>query len=143
MNSRCPVVLPIVPQMTRRALRPEIGTSRGWPRRPHAARNGGNSNRSVSSSNSLTQRGGRAAISRRMRRFFVALRVGSEHVARPLPDVVQGAELLADGGRGDTFAVPVLQVLLQEADRPLQRLVAEVGRPPLQGGNQRGLKVLG
>ncbi|HMB05871.1 MAG TPA: hypothetical protein VKP69_19310, partial [Isosphaeraceae bacterium] len=47
MTRRCPVSRLIVPKTTRRALAPEIGTSSGRPRRPQAARSGGNSSRSV------------------------------------------------------------------------------------------------
>src|SRR5439155_14756286 len=97
-NSRCPVSMLIVPKATRRALAPEIGTSNGWPRKPHADRNGGKSRRPVSSSNSLTHRGGSRRIARRIRRFFIALGVGFQHVPRPLPDVAQGVQLPTDRG---------------------------------------------
>src|SRR3954469_1761144 len=142
-NSRCPVSMLIVPKTTRRALRPEMGTSSGWPRRPHAARSSGNSNRSVSSSNSLTQRGGSRAICRRMRRFFVALGVGVEHVARPLPDIPQVVHLSADGRLGQALRAPAFQVLAQQRDGPGDRLVAEVLRPPLEAGSEGRLEFLG
>ena len=48
-NSRVPVRKFIAPKITRRALRPLSQTLASSPRFDQAARNGGNSNRSVSS----------------------------------------------------------------------------------------------
>jgi hypothetical protein len=78
-----------------------------------------------------------------MRRFFLALRVGGEHVAGALPDVLQLVELPPDGCRRDALAPPVLQMLLQKRDGPLHRLIAEVTGPPLQGGGESHLEILG
>jgi hypothetical protein len=78
-----------------------------------------------------------------MRRFFLALRVGGQHVAGPLPGVLQRVQLPADRGLGDALALPALQVLPEQGDGPLHRLVAEVGRPLLQGGGEGRLEVLG
>ena len=67
-NSRVPVRRFIAPKITRRALRPLSQTLAASPRFDQAARNGGNSNRSVSSWANTTLRRGRARICRRMRR---------------------------------------------------------------------------
>ncbi len=77
------------PKMTRRAFRPLKCTLAGWPFSDQPARNGGNISRSVSSWASTTRRRGKAWICRRIRRFFLALRVGIEDIAGPLPDVAE------------------------------------------------------
>ncbi len=78
-----------------------------------------------------------------MRRFFLALRVGRQDVARPLPGVLQLMELTADRSLGDALVLPVLQVLLEQGHGPLHRLITEVRRPPPQGGGEGRLEVLG
>src|SRR5688572_15694825 len=129
----------MVPKTTRRAFQPEIGTSNGSPRLPHAPRRGGNSSRSVSSSNNFTQRGGSAATSLRIRRFFLAPGVWVEHVARPLPNVPQVVELPANGGSREGLPTPVFQMLAQQRDRPLDSLIAKMLWSAMQGGRQRCL----
>src|SRR5262245_2055010 len=124
----------IVPKTTRRALAPDSGTSSGCPRGPQAARSGGNSSRSVSSSNSLTQRAGSLRQIRRRRRFFLALGVGVQHVAGPLPDVIQLVQEPADRGRGRALAAPAREVFLQQRDGPRHGLVTEAIRRLRQAG---------
>src|SRR5271170_1880377 len=78
-----------VPNTVRRALYPEIGTVAACPRRAQAARKGGKSNKSVSSSARSAVGAGRAWIWRKSERFFLLLRVGGQHVAEALPDITQ------------------------------------------------------
>jgi hypothetical protein len=78
-----------------------------------------------------------------MRRFFLALGVGVEHVTRPLPDIPQVVQLAADGRLGQALRAPALQVLAQQRDGPRDRLVAEVLRPPLEAGDESRLEFLG
>src|SRR4051794_2020723 len=142
-NRRCPVSMLMVPNTTRRAFRPLRSTRRRCPRWPQAARSGGNSSRSVSSSKSLTQRGGKSSICQRMRTFFSALRVRRQDVAGPLPDVVQVAKVAADRGRGQAGAAVACQVLAQQGDRPAPGLVAELVRPLRQTIPEEGLEFFG
>src|SRR5436190_14455689 len=139
-SSRWPVARLIVPNRTRLALAPLIGTGAGLPRSAHPARNGGNSRMSVSSSASTTTRLERwrnAAIWRRIWRFFLALRVGRQHVPVALPDVPQVLQLAADGVVRHPHLHAVQQVLLQQRHRPVGSLVAQVVRPQPQRGSQR------
>jgi len=73
-----------------------------------------------------------------MRRFFLALGVGVEDVARPLPGVAQVTQPPADRRLGEARPTPALQVLLQQRDGPFDRPVAEVIRPPLERGGEVG-----
>src|SRR5262249_54473363 len=132
-----------VPNTTRRALKPDNGTSSARPRLAQAARKGGNSSRSVSSSNSLTQRAGNCRKRRRMRRFFVALGVWVQDVARSLPDVAQVVQLAADGARGEAACTPGGQLLLQEAHGPRDCLVAEARGRLAEAFPQSCLEILG
>src|SRR4051794_28968828 len=107
------------PNRTRLALPPLIGTGASCPRRAQAARRGGNSRRSVSSSASLAVRGGKARSRRLMARFFLALGVRGQHVAAALPHVAQAVQLPADGIVGEPTTAAVVQVLLEQRDRPV------------------------
>ena len=122
--------------MTRRAFRPLSRTSAGSPRRDQPARRGGKSSRSVSSCASTTLRGGRAAICRRIRRFFLALRVGGQDRAGSLPDIAQASQRPADGPAGDPLAGVVFQDRLDQGHRPAHVREAEV----LWGGVEQGLQ---
>ena len=70
-NSRVPVRRFIAPKITRRAFRPLSQTLATSPRFDRAARNGGNSSRSVSSWANTTLCRGRPRIYRRIRPFFL------------------------------------------------------------------------
>src|SRR5438874_1558010 len=111
--------------MTRRALPPEIRTGSGSPRRPQAARSGGKSNKSVSSSKSLAHSGARRFSSRLIRRFFLSLGVRIEHIAGPLPRVPLLVELSADGTPRRRRAAPAGQMPLEQWNGPLHGLVTE------------------
>ena len=128
----------IVPKATRRALPPEIGTASGCPRRPQAARSGGKSKRSVSSSKSWTQRGDGRAGSRRIQRFFLG--VGIEHLVRPLPHAALLMKRPPDGSQRGRRSAPVAQVLPQEWRRPLHRLVTAVIGGLFQAGTVQRLE---
>lgn len=78
-----------------------------------------------------------------MRRFFVALGVGVEHVARPLPGVPQVVHLPADRRLGEALLTPAPQVLAQQRDGPFDGLVAELLRAPLEGGDEGRSELLG
>jgi len=52
-------------------------------------------------------------------------------------------QLPADRGLRKVRAAPAGQVFAQQRDRPLDRLIAEVLRPPLEGGRQGRLQLLG
>ncbi len=78
-----------------------------------------------------------------MRRFFVALGVRVEHVPRPLPDVPQVVHLPPHRRLGEALLAPALQVFAQQRDGPFDRLVAELLRPPLEGGDEGRLEFLG
>src|SRR5438477_11834927 len=98
------------PNSTRLALTPLTGTGAGCPRRAQPARSGGNSSRSVSSSNSATPRGGSSRRRRRIRRFFLALRVRRQGVAKALPDVAESVQLAADGVLGQPLPARPFEV---------------------------------
>src|SRR5436190_11663295 len=114
----------IDPKRTRFALPPLIGTGAGWPRTAQPARKGGNSRRSVSSSARSTLRGGMRLSRRRMARCFLALGVGRQDVAGPLPDVVQASHPTADGVVGQAPAAASPQVFLEERDGPVRSGIA-------------------
>ena len=78
-----------------------------------------------------------------MRRFFVALGARVEHVPRPLPDVPQVVHPPADRRLGEALLTPALQVLAQQRHGPFDRLVAELLRAPLEGGDEGRLGPLG
>src|SRR5512142_1953244 len=86
-NNRVPVRRFITPKITRRALRPLSQTLATSPRFDQAARNGGNSSRSVSSWANTTLRRGRARICRRMRRFFLSWQTWVEAAFLELAEV--------------------------------------------------------
>src|SRR5262245_47373852 len=96
-----------------------MGTGAGCPFSAHVARTGGNSNRSVSSSNSPTLRRGRLLSRRRIAVFFLLLRVLGQDVAGPLPDEAQVVELPPDGVGRQPTAVPGRQLLAQQRHRPV------------------------
>src|SRR5947209_12891075 len=124
----------IDPKRTRFALPPLIGTGAGWPRTAQPARKGGNSRRSVSSSARSTLRGGMPLSRRRMARFFLALGVGRQDVAGPLPDIVQAPHLPAKRVVGQPLAAASLQVLLEERDGPVRPGTAQLIGALLQRG---------
>src|SRR5438094_3820234 len=126
-----------VPNTTRRALRPEIGTSRGCPRRPHAARRGGKSKRSVSSSKSLTHWAPRRLIWARIRRFFLSLGIRVEHAARSFPGVILLMQFLAERLGAGANAAIASQMLLEQGNGPLHRGVTPVDRGTGQAGGQQ------
>src|SRR3954453_2199528 len=121
----------IDPKRTRFALPPLIGTGAGWPREAQPARRGGNSRRSVSSSARSTLRGGRFFSRRRMARVFLALGVGWQDVAGPLPDVGQTPHLPTDGVVGQELAAASLQVPPEERDGPVRPGIAQLIGAPL------------
>lgn len=71
-----------------------------------------------------------------MRRFFLALRVGVQVVARPLPHVIQPVQRPPQGVIGKPLSRANLQRLLQQGDRPAHVRPAEflgrVGEEVLQ-----------
>src|SRR5436190_2064410 len=138
-NSRAPVRMFIPPKITRRALRPLSQTRATPPRLDHPARSGGNSNRSVSSWAGTTLRRGRAAICRRMRLFFLALGVGVQVMARPLPHITQPVQRAAERVVGQPPPRGHFQKLLDQGDRPAHMRSAEVLR---REGQQRFQEVL-
>jgi hypothetical protein len=72
-----------------------------------------------------------------MRRFFLALGVRVEVVARPLPDVIQAAQRPADGVGRHALLGEELKHLAEQRHRPAGRRVAEVlGREGEQGVEQ-------
>src|SRR5512135_1090666 len=125
-NNRVPVRRFITPKITRRALRPLSQTLATSPRFDQAARNGGNSSRSVSSWANTTLRRGRARIWRRIRRFFLALGVRIQVVAGPLPDVVQPVQSPAKRVLGDPLRRGHLQDFEEQGHRPTGVRIAEV-----------------
>jgi hypothetical protein len=78
-----------------------------------------------------------------MRRFFLALGVRVEDVARPLPDVSQLVHLPANRRLGEVRLAPTPQVLAQQRDGPFDSLVAEILRAPPEAGDEGRLEVLG
>src|SRR5215213_9846813 len=116
----------IDPKTTRLALPPLMATGAGRPRKAQPARRGGNSRRSVSSSARSTLRGGRLLSRRRMARFFLALGVGRQGVAGPLPEVVQAPQPAADGVVGQPPAAASLQVISEEGDGPVRSRIAQL-----------------
>lgn len=99
-NSRVPVRRFIAPKITCRALPPLSQTRATSPRFDQAARNGGNSSRSVSSWANTTLRRGRTRICRRIRRFFLALGVRDQVVPRAFPQVIHPVQRPAQRGLG-------------------------------------------
>jgi hypothetical protein len=79
-------------------------------------------------------------ICRRIRRFFLALRVGVQDVPRPLPDVARVVQLPPDRGRGRPLPRTAGQVLAEQRDRPLDGLVSELVRSSLQAREESGLE---
>src|SRR4051812_5627693 len=132
----------IDPKRTRFALPPLIATGAGLPRKAQPARRGGNSRRSVSSSARSTLRGGMPLSLRRMARFFLALGVGRQDVAGPLPDVVQAPQPAAEGVVGQPLAAASLQIILEQRDGPVRPGIAQLVGPLLQGGQQQRLQLL-
>ena len=126
-NSRVPVRKFIAPKITRRALRPLSQTLASSPASTKR-RNGGNSNRSVSSWANTTLRRGRARICLRMRRFFLALGVRIQVVARPLPYVIQPIQRPAKSVVGHPLLRGNLQDLLEQRHRPTHVRGAEILR---------------
>src|SRR5688572_33093792 len=96
----------MVPKMTRLAFLPLIGTGAACPRRDHAARNGGNNNRSVSSSKRTTLREGRFLSRWRSFLFFLLVRVGRQHETRALPDVAQLMQSPTNGVPRQPTSIP-------------------------------------
>jgi hypothetical protein len=77
-----------------------------------------------------------------MARFFLALGVGRQGVAGPLPEVVQAPQPAAEGVIGQPPAAASLQVISEEGDGPVRSRIAQlVGAPP-QGGHQHRLQFL-
>jgi hypothetical protein len=72
-----------------------------------------------------------------MRRFFLALRVRVEVVARPLPDVTEALQRPADGVLGDAPVGEKCEDFLEQRHRPARRRVAEVLRRDGQEGFQQ------
>ena len=60
-----------------------------------------------------------------MRCFFLALRVGRQDIAEPLPHVTQSVKLSADGIVGQPLAAHSVQVFAQQCDGPIHRDIAE------------------
>jgi hypothetical protein len=77
-----------------------------------------------------------------MRRFFLALGVRVQIVARPLPDVLQPPEHPAQGVVGHPPVGEGLQGLLKQRDRPAHPWVAEVLWREGKQGLQQMLLVL-
>src|SRR5205823_282304 len=128
----------MIPKITRLALVPLMCTGAGWPRKVQAARKGGNSSRSVSSSNTVTLRKRRFLSRRRMRLFFLLRRIGWQHVTGSFPDVAQLMQFATDRLVRKPATVPSGQLLLQERHGPVHRLVI-----PLRGRfSQKGLQKL-
>lgn len=71
-----------------------------------------------------------------------SLRVGLQHVARPLPDVAQLVQLSAQGGIRPGAVVPTGPGLQEQTDGPFQVLVTPRGRRLLQGAAQDGQEIL-
>jgi hypothetical protein len=72
-----------------------------------------------------------------MRRFFLALGVRVEVVARPLPDVIQAPQRPAHGVLGHALVGEEREHLLEQGHRPTGRRVAEVlGRDGEKGFEQ-------
>src|SRR5262249_3333704 len=111
---------------TRRALRPLSQTLAASPRFDQAARKGGNSSRSVSSWARTTLRRGRARIWRRIRRFFLALGVRDQVVARALAGESQPLPSAARRVLGDPQPRGTLQDLLEQWHGPARVWVAEL-----------------
>src|SRR3954469_5833825 len=116
----------MAPKITRRALRPVSQTRATSPRFDQLARRGGKSSRSVSSWARMTLRRGRARICWRMRRFFLALGVRLQVVARPLPDVIQAPQRAAHGVLGHRLLGGDLQGMAQQRHGPTGVGKAEV-----------------
>ena len=127
-KSRLPVLKFITPKTTRQAFQPLRSTLADCPRGDHAARSGGNSSRSVSSSANTTLRRGSARISRQIRLFFLALGIRSQDVTGTFPFVPQAAKTTADGLIREGLPHGVLQLLLEQRDRPVRGEVSEVLR---------------
>jgi hypothetical protein len=71
-----------------------------------------------------------------MRRFFLALRVGGEVVARPLPHVLQAVQGPAQGALRDALLGQALQGRAEQRHRP-----GRVRRPEILGGEgEEGLQ---
>jgi CHASE1-domain containing sensor protein len=77
-----------------------------------------------------------------MARFFLALGVRGQHVAEALPHVAQPVQLSADGVVGQPAAAAVVQVLLEQGDRPVHPGVAQLVGALLQAGQQQRLEVI-
>ena len=77
-----------------------------------------------------------------MARFFLALGVRFEHVARPLPHVTQLRQLTAHTGGGQGFPGRRREVLAEQLAGPLDGLVAELVGRSGQGLTQEGLQLL-
>src|SRR3954468_19674969 len=118
----------MAPKITRRALRPVSQTRATSPRFDQLARRGGKSSRSVSSWARMTLRRGRARICWRMRRFFLALGVRLQVVARPLPDVIQPVQGAAQRVARHLTPRSEFQKLLEQGDRPARVRAAQVLR---------------
>src|SRR5207302_5727240 len=106
----------MAPKITCRAFRPLRRTVAGCPRNDKPARNGGNSSKSVSSSARKTLRGHNSRIlriCRRIRRFFLLLRVGVQHVAVLFPNVAQSVSFAVEGVLRQPLARAMLQFFLQ------------------------------
>jgi hypothetical protein len=72
-----------------------------------------------------------------MRRFFLALRVRVEVVARPLPDVIQAAQGSADGVIGHALVGEGFDHLPEQRHHPARRRVAQIlGRDGEEGFEQ-------
>ncbi len=78
-----------------------------------------------------------------MARFFLALRVGRQHVAVALPDVAQPLQLAADRVVGQPQPGAALQVLSEDGDRPVHRGVAQLVGALAEAGPQQRLQVIG
>src|SRR3954454_22087587 len=104
----------MIPKTTRLALVALMGMGAGGPRNGPAARKGGNSIKSVSSSKTATLRRGRFSSRRRRSVFFLALRVGRQHITGPLPDVTQLVQFADRGIFPDLPAIPRCQLPAQK-----------------------------
>ena len=129
--------------MTRRAFCPLMTTFADLPRLAQQARNGGNSNKSVSSSKSK-------AVRRLQVLDLLAdpadlpgtVSVGLQDVSRPLPDVAQLMQLPAHGPIRPRAAVPPGQVLLEQLDGPFRIAIAPISRWSFQGRAQHGEEIV-
>jgi hypothetical protein len=118
----------MVPKSTRLALRPVSQTLACSPRGAHPARRGGKRRRSVSSSARMTLCGGSRSIRRRIRRFFLSVRIGPQHVAGALPHLVHPMEHASDGTRRDVHPHPHRQDIAEQRRGPTLGRIAERAR---------------